>query len=537
MINPKEKFAEILVGVMSKLYGSVSENEVIQSVSYCDPKFGHFSSNMAFRLAKQESKAPAEVAKNIIDGLNKHKNIAKAEFMQPGFINVVLNDEVWTNYLLGIDHDFGKSNVGNGESIQLEFISANPTGPLVLVNAWQGYYGDILANIYGSQGYKVSTEYLLNDGGNQINALGMAIQQALGVKFDEEVAQNLYRGEYVDNVASIIAKEMGSEDAVKSAEPYGIGERAASILIEDYIKPDLEKLGVKYDSMFSESKLDVNKTLAKLEDAGLVKEKDGAVWLDGSKVGLDKDQVLIRSYDKGETYFVKDIAYQLERLEDRGFDNTITIVGPDHHGQAIRLVNTLKALGHDKFVELSTQTIRLMKDGKEFKMSKRKGNYILLSDFLDEVPTEAARFYFAMRDTNTHMDFDIDLVKENSSKNPVYYSLYAYARACSIEEKAKDAGLSKAEGLKYYKFSSSELNLLVELSKIAEILKEITANHKVHQLLHQTFEVAKAFHEFYEKERVLDSENSAQKLAIIAHFKLAYEAIFAIIGVELLNKM
>lgn len=537
MTNPKDIFIGVLTDVMGRLYSSVSEAEIARSVSYCNPKFGEFSSNVVFKLAKMESKALAEVAATIIEELTKSKKIAKAEFMQPGFINVELKGDVWSEYFTSINADFASSDIGKSQSIQLEFISANPTGPLVLVNAWQGYYGDILANIYASQGYKVNREYLLNDGGNQINSLGMAMQQALGMEFDEEVSQNLYRGEYVDDTAKAIAKEMGSEDAVKSAEPYGIGERAAQIIIDNYIKPDLDKLGVKYDSMYSESLPDIEKTLARLDDAGLTKKKDGAIWLDGEKIGINQDEVLVRSYDKGQSYFLKDIAYQLERLEERGFDSTITIVGPDHHGQAIRLISALKALGHDEFTELSTQTIRLIKNGKEFKMSKRKGNYILLSDFLDEVPTEAARFYFAMRDTNTHMDFDIDLIKEHSSKNPVYYSLYAYARACSIEEKAKTAGLVAANSLDDYKLSKAELGLVLELSKVPEILKEITTNHKVHQLLHQTFEIAKAFHEFYERERVLDSEYAAQKLAIISHFKLAYEAIFGIIGVDLLEKM
>ncbi len=535
-MNPIEIFSELLFKALNKQYGALSKEEINASVSYCDPKFGEFSTNIAFRLSKSESKAPAELAEGIILDLSKSKKIAKAEFLQPGFINVVMANDVWIDYLNNIGEDFAKSDLGKGQSIQLEFISANPTGPLVLTNAWQGYYGDILTNIYNSQGYKASTEYLLNDGGNQIVSLGKAIQQSLGKEFEAEVAENLYRGEYVDNTAKVIAAEMGSEDRVLSEEPLKVGSRAAELIVENYIKSDLVKLGVHYDSMFSEGLLDIKKTVSRLEDAGLVKHKDGAVWIDGEKIGLDKDQVLIRSYDKGESYFVKDIAYQLERLEERGFDNTITVVGPDHHGQAIRLVNTLKALGHDKFTELSTQTIRLIKDGKEFKMSKRKGNYILLSDFLDEVPTEAARFYFAMRDTNTHMDFDIDLVKEHSAKNPVYYSLYAYARACSIEENANKESL-KPESIDGYDMSESERQLVVQLSRVEGVLREVISNHKVHQLIHQTFDIAKAFHEFYEKERVVGSKDASQKLAIIEKFKLAYQSIFAIIGVELLNKM
>lgn len=537
MQNPKNVFIDILAIVMKRHYSAVAEAEIIKSVSYCDPKFGEFSTNIAFRLSKSEGKSPAEVSEAIIEPLEKHKLISEAKFVAPGFINVRLVNSVWTDYISTVGTDFTKSDIGKGKTIQLEFISANPTGPLVLTNAWQGYYGDILNKIYNSQGYKASTEYLLNDGGNQIASLGRAIQQALGKEFEAEIAENLYRGEYVDKIAEIILKEYHSKEAVFAIEPIEIGTKASKIIVEDYIKPDLVRLGVHYDSMYSESLLDIEKTLSKLEIAGLVKQKDGAIWIDGEKIGLDKDQVLIRSYDKGESYFVKDIAYQLERLEERGFDSTITIVGPDHHGQAIRLVNTLKVLGHDSFKEISTQTIRLIKDGKEFKMSKRKGNYILLDDFLDMVPTEAARFYFAMRDTNTHMDFDIDLVKEHSAKNPVYYSLYAYARACSIQSKAAEEGIQTAKEFKNYDLSREEKKLALEISKIPLVLAEIVESQKVHQLLHQTFELAKAFHEYYEAERVLTSLNATQKLKIIEHFKLAYEAVFAIIGVSLLERM
>ena len=537
MSHPKEILVEALEDALKGHFNGLSSEDVSHSVSYCDPKFGEFSTNIAFRLSKSEAVSPQEIADKLLPELTKHKDIASAEFLKPGFINITLNPAVWLDYLSNLSDGFAQSNQGKGQKIQLEFISANPTGPLVLTNAWQGYYGDILSNIYSSQGFDVSREYFLNDGGNQVASLGRAIQQALGAEFEQEISENLYRGEYIDKVAQVIADEMGDKARVLEGDPAVIGKKAADIILDTYIKPDLLRLGVNYDTMYSETKPDIQKTLDRLESAGLSHTKDGALWLSGSKVGLNQDEVLVRSYDDQPTYFLKDLAYQLERLEERGFDRTITIVGPDHHGQAIRLVNTLKTLGHSGFSEISTQTIRLIKDGKEFKMSKRKGNYILLDEFLDMVPTEAARFYFAMRDTNTHMDFDIDLIKEHSAKNPVYYSLYAFARACSIENKAKEQGLEPIEQFKNYQLSKEEKNLVVEISKIPLILQEIAVNQKVHQLVHQTFEVAKAFHEYYESERVLTSLNAKQKLKIIKHFKLAYEAIFAILGVTLLEKM
>ena len=535
--NPKAIFTKSLTAIITNTFNSLSGSDIIHSISHCDPKFGQYSTNIAFILSKLEGKSPSEVAESIVAGLARDKNIKKAEFLQPGFINVSLSDKIWLNYADSIDAKFATAKTHKAQSIQLEFISANPSGPLVLTNAWQGYYGDILSNIYASQGYRVSREYYLNDGGNQVIALGRAVQQALGVKFDKEIATNLYRGEYIDNIAEVITTKMGAVDKVKESEPADIGARAAAMILESYIKPGLVRLGVNFDSIYSESKPDIKKTLNRLKEAGLVRKKDGAIWLKGADVGLKQDEVLVRSYDNGYSYFLKDVAYQLERLEERGFDKTITIVGPDHHGQAIRLVNTLRALGLSSFIEISTQTIRLIKDGKEFKMSKRKGNYILLDDFLDEIPTEVARFYFAMRDTNTHMDFDIDLVKEHSAKNPVYYSLYAYARACAIVKKAQEQGISSSKSFEGYNLTKAEQHLLLELSKIEEVLQEIIDSHKVHQLLHQTVAVAKAFHEYYELEKVLGDANASQKLRLIEHFMLAYQSLFAILGVDLLQRM
>ncbi len=537
MNYPRDIFAKALVEALSASFKSLSESDIAQSISNCDYQFGDYSTNIAFKLSKIEGIKPSEVAEKVLKELKGNKVIEKSEFLEPGFINITLASQVWSEYLLAISQQFGQSKLGKGKSIQIEFISGNPTGPLVVTNAWQGYYGDILANVYASQGYKVAREYYLNDGGNQIVALGQAVQQSLGVKFDGELSQNLYRGEYIDNIAVLITTEYGSVSLVTSAKPILIGQKAAKLVLTKYILPDLDRLGVKFDSMYSESQPDIPKTLKRLDEAGLSKAKEGALWLDGGRVGLNQDEVLVRSYDNEYTYFLKDIAYQLERLEERGFDQTITIVGPDHHGQAIRLINTLRALGHTSFKELSTQTIRLIKGGKEFKMSKRKGNYVLLDDFLDSVPTEAARFYFAMRDTNTHMDFDINLVTEHSSKNPVYYALYAYARACSIQVKASEEGLPVATSLDGYKLTKPELKLALELSKIPTILTDITASQKVHHLLYQVTEVARAFHEYYEQERILSSPDSSQKLMVIAQFKLAYQSVFHILGITLQSKM
>lgn len=537
MQHPIQIAAEALNNAYAQSFGQKLNQDPQNSLSYCDAQYGDFASNLAMQAARELKKSPADIAGTICDELKKDSQVDSAEVAGPGFINIRLKPGVWTEYAQSFDRSFGRVTQSQTPSIQLEFISANPTGPLVLTNAWAGYYGDILSNIYASQGYTVAREYYLNDGGNQIVALGKAVKQALGQKYDEEIAKELYRGAYLDKVAELLTEEVGDKARVLGMEEAKLGKRASEIILERYIKADLARLGVHFDTIFSETIPDTQAALARLDQAGLLLQKEDATWLKGGKVGLDKDEVLVRSYDKGETYFLKDIAYQLNRLEERKFDNTVTIWGPDHHGQAIRLQKVLEALGHKNFAQLHTQTIRLIKDGAEFKMSKRKGNYILLDEFLDEVPSEAARFYFGLRDTNSHMDFDIDLVKDRSSKNPVYYALYAYARACSIEENALKEGIKPANKLDELMLSDTQRELIRQVGRVPELLEMITENHHVHLLLHQVLEIARIFHDWYEKERVVGSDDAAHKLYLVGQFKLAYEAIFIILGVSLLDKM
>lgn len=537
MQTPIQIAAQALETAYQSSFGNKPNQDPQASLSYCDAQYGDYASNLAMQAAKDLKKSPADIAGAICEELGKDKSVASAEVAGPGFINIRLQAQAWTDCARSFDHSFGKVTQPKPKSIQLEFISANPTGPLVLTNAWAGYYGDILCNIYATQGYDVSREYYLNDGGNQIVSLGKAVKQALGQKYEEEVAKELYRGEYLNKVAELLSEEAGNKDRVLEMDEAQLGKRASEIILEKYIQADLARLGVHFDTIFSETIPDTKAALGRLDKAGLLVKDKGATWLNGEKVGLEKNEVLVRSYDNGETYFLKDIAYQLNRLEERKFDNTITIWGPDHHGQAIRLQKVLEALGHKNFYQLHTQTIRLVKDGQEFKMSKRKGNYILLDEFLDEVPTEAARFYFGLRDTNSHMDFDIDLVKERSSKNPVYYALYAYARACSIEENASKEGIKAADALDVKKLSDSQRELIRQIARVPEMLEMITGNHHVHLLLHQVLEIARVFHDWYEKEKVVGSDDADHKLYLVQQYKLAYEAIFSVLGVSLLEKM
>lgn len=514
---------------------ALQQSEARASLSFCDIEFGDFASNIALVMAKTLQQPPREIAEQLARQLNQSSSIESAEVAGPGFINIRLKNEVWSRLFADLQPNFFRTELGVGQSVNVEFISANPTGPLVLVNAWGGFYGDVLASLFTSQGYRVEREYYLNDGGNQIRQLGRAVQQAAGAVFSEEDAAVLYRGEYVDQLAEELSLSMGSVDAVMSTDPLEIGNAAKERVLERYIRPALERLGIEHDTIFRETTLDNRATLDRIRAAGALKEADGATWLDGSKVGLDKDEVLVRSTDNEDTYFLKDISYQLTKLEDRHFSCAITIVGPDHHGQEQRLIAALKLLGHENFVPLWTQTVRLTKDGQEYKMSKRRGNYIVLDDFLELVPADTARFFFALRDTNSHFDLDLDLVSAQNKHNPLYYVMYAYVRSGSVLAKA-----GAFEPASRMEFDGGQKQLLLGFVQLAESVRQATENYQVHTVLYQMIELARSFHDWYENHPIATEANPslrAQRLTFVAAYREASAGLFKLIGIQPLEKM
>lgn len=517
---------------------SLDTTEALRSVSFCDIDFGDFASNIALVQGKKTGHSPRELGEALVQACQQDERVASAEVAGPGFINLRLSDQVWNTYLAHLDDKYYVSDDGAGKSVNVEFISANPTGPLVLVNAWGGYYGDILARIYESQGYTVAREYYLNDGGNQIAQLGRAVQQAAGKEFSEEVAAELYRGDYVDRLAETIAAELGGDDALLVADPEVVGDKAKVLILDTLIKPTLERLGIKHDEMYSETRLDNAATIALLRTAGVVKEYDGATWLDGEKAGLDHDEVLVRSTDGGDTYFLKDISYQLTKLVDRHFDTAITIVGPDHHGQEKRLMSALAILKAPGFVPLWTQTVRLIKDGAEYKMSKRRGNYIVLDDFLDMVPADSARFFFAMRDTNTHLDLDLDILVRQDKHNPLYYVLYSYVRCKSVLAKA-GVGDTQLET------SSSELDagqrrMLRDFVQLQAAIESTTQTYQIHPIMHRLIELARSFHDWYERTPLATESDQTlrqQRLAFVQHYLAGLKGLLDLIGLTPIERM
>ena len=534
--SPYQKFATILQNAFERAgWGELDDAAAQSSISFCEIEFGDFASNLALSQAKQLSKSPREIADAFVAILSENEEILSAKVAGPGFINVRLAKSVWADYANDLSKDFFR-RPSTGKKVNVEFVSANPTGPLVLVNAWGGYYGDVLANIYDSQGWAVTREYYLNNGGNQIAQLGRAVQQAAGKAFTEEESAELYRGPYIDTLAAEMIADRGSAQAVCEAEPQEVGDVAQERIFETLIKPTLKRLQIQFDVVTPETTLDNPRTLERLRKAGAIIEEDGATWLSGATAGLEQNEVLVRSYDKQETYFLKDITYQASKLEERGFDRAITIVGPDHHGQEKRLLAALAALGMDGFVPLWTQAVRLIKDGEEFKMSKRRGNYIVLDDFLEKVPSDTARFFFAMRDPSSHFDLDLDVVTAQNKHNPLFYVMYAYVRSQSVLAKAETKAGRVSAGL----LDQVEVNLFRTIIDLDQKIANAISSHQVNSVLHGFIGLASLYHDWYEQHPILKAESDellAHRLALVTQYATVCRGLFELIGITPLEIM
>ncbi len=472
-----------------------------------DEKFGDYTTNVAMVLGKITGKKPMETANIINQQLttNDLQQFEKLEVAPPGYINFYLSQSYLHRTVTEINRKaqkFGNSILGKGKKVQVEFISANPTGPIHLGNGRGGPLGDALASILEKVGYKVEREFYVNDWGNQIDILGHSVTK-------DEKAE--YRGEYIDDLAKRLPKNL--------KEPREVGYWAAGMILEEMVKPTCGKLGIKFDNWFSEKTLHekgkVDKVLELFKKNKLVYEKEGALWYKSTKFGDDKDRVLVKT-DGEKTYFAVDTAYHKNKF-DRGFDKVIDIWGADHYGDVIRVKSAVEeVLGYKSKLDfIITQFVRVIKDGKEVRMSKRKGVYFALDDLIEEVGKDAVRFIFLSYAPATHVNFDINLARERSEKNPVYYVQYAHARIFSILRKSEigkrgstsldqiGPKISNLELLTYEK----ELSLMRELNKFPELISEIAESYEAHKLPHYAIKLADKFHAFYEKCRVINEEN------------------------------
>ncbi|HOW42197.1 MAG TPA: arginine--tRNA ligase [Candidatus Omnitrophota bacterium] len=502
--------------------------------------FGDIANNSALRLASLLKKPPLEVARTLVAAMQQRiPESAAREYIKEikaegaGFINVYLSEGYFYELLREIlvkGGDCARSDLGKGKRVLVEFVSANPTGPLSVAHARQAVVGDALANILGYLGFRADKEYYLNDEGNQINILGGSVQLRLRELNGEKIdfPENYYQGEYIVDIArEIKAKQLTVEDF-----PAYSGQ-----VILDVIKQELKDFGVTFDTWFSQKELrtsgKIQETLDSLKQQKHLYEEDGALWFKSTAFGDDKDRVVIKS-DGAYTYLAPDIAYHREKFK-RGYEWLINLWGPDHHGYINRLKAAVMALGGnaDSLSVIIVQLATIFRDGKLVEMSTRKGQYITLREVLDEVGIDASRFFFLMRKTNSHLNFDLETAKKQTPENPVYYIQYAHARICSIVRQSQtkpDAATLAVHLLK----EKEELALLKKLWQFSYILKICYLTADPYMLTVYLQEAAESFHKFYDKHKVLgtDIQLTQARLGLISAARIVLAQGLKLIGVS-----
>ena len=487
---------------------------------------GDFSSNIALAGAKAFKKAPRMIAQSIADNIDLEGTLfEKVEIAGPGFLNFYLSQRCYSEIVKDVitrGEDYGASNFGKGKKVLVEFVSANPTGPMHIGNARGGAIGDCLAAVLEKAGYNVSREFYVNDAGNQIEkfATSLEVRYLQLYKDGIEMPEDAYKGADITEHAKSFATEYG--DKYVEAES---GERRKALV--DFALPkniaglerDLLQYRIKYDNWFKESTLhadgSVAKIIEKFKELGVTYEQDGALWFKASEFGNDKDVVLIRA-NGIPTYIVPDIAYHYNKLVTRGYDKAVDVLGADHHGYVPRMKAALSALGIDenRLDCVIMQMVRLVRDGETIKLSKRSGKAITLTTLLDEIPIDAARFFFNLREPNSHFDFDLDLAAQETSQNPVYYVQYAHARICSILKKAQSSGITLRtptdEELDLLN-SPEETELIRHLSSLTDEVITAAKTYDPARITHFVIELATLFHKFYNAQRVIaDDEGLMQ---------------------------
>lgn len=486
-----------------------------------DKKNGDFSTNAAMAGARSYHKAPRMIAEAIVSNMDFEGTlIDRAEIAGPGFINFYLSDRYYSKIVedaVEQGENYGKSDYGKGKRMLVEFVSANPTGPMHIGNARGGAIGDCLASVLEAAGYEVWREFYVNDAGNQIEkfATSLEVRYLQECGKDIELPEDAYHG--IDIVEH--AKNFKAEYDEKYVDCDSKERRDALVAFAlpkniEGLERDLKKYRITYDNWFRESSLhkdgSVQKVIDALKEKGVTYEQDGALWFKASEYGNDKDIVLIRANGL-PTYIVPDIAYHYNKLVTRGYDKAIDVLGADHHGYVPRMKAALTALGIDasRLDAVIMQMVRLVRDGETIKLSKRSGKAITLNTLLEEVPIDAARFFFNLREPNSHFDFDLELAAKQSSENPVYYVQYAHARICSIIRKAKEQGteLRKPTEEELDRLNSSEeRELISHLSKLTGEIISAAKQYDPAKITHYVVELATLFHKFYNAHRVVTDD-------------------------------
>ncbi len=541
-----------------------------------DKSHGDYATNVALMLAKQAKTSPLELAKIIINQLEDVNFIKKTEIAGPGFINFFLSDASSTSIvseIIELGKTYGKSEIGKGQSILLEYVSANPTGPLHVGHGRGAAYGATVSNLLRNIGFKVDNEYYVNDAGRQMDILTVSIFLRYLVLCGEQVRfpDNGYQGQYINDIAVDIADKNGEsfkqsadivfENICKDGLEGGDKEshideliaRAKDLLGSDFqnifkvgietilggIKDDLADFGVRFEKWFSEQSLIDSglseSCITRLKDSGHIYKKDGALWFKTTNYGDEKDRVVVR--DNGNhTYFASDIAYHLEKLE-RGYDKIINVWGADHHGYIPRVKASIEALGHkpNKLEILLVQFANLYRGGQKVQMSTRSGSFVTLEDLRKEVGNDAARFFYILRKSEQHMDFDLDLAKSKTNENPVFYIQYAHARICSVFRQANEKGVKSnlAEANLSLLTEEVEKDILRELSRYKGVIESAATQYEPHQLAYYLRDLATQFHSYYNAcTFILEDQDLTQaRLSLIHAAKQILRNGLSILGV------
>lgn len=518
-----------------------------------DKSHGDFSCNAALVSAKAFKQNPRNIASMIIDNaILDGTFFNKAELAGPGFLNFFVSESWFSetvNAVLTEKENYGKTNDGAGKRVLVEFVSANPTGPMHIGNARGGALGDCLASLLQYAGYYVEREFYVNDAGNQINKFGLSLDIRYRQHFGDEIEmpEDSYHGQdIIDHVENFV-KLYGDKyiSTTEEERRKALVEYALPLNIKR-LEEDLLKYRIKYDTWFKESTLHNDGSVQEIIDIltknGYTYEQDGAIWFKSSELGDDKDRVLVRA-NGVPTYSVPDMAYHYNKLVKRNFDIAIDVLGADHHGYVPRMRAAMKALGIDenKLQVVIYQMVMLVRNGEAVKLSKRSGKAITLATLLDEIPMDAARFFFNLRDANTHFDFDLDLAVEESSKNPVYYVQYAHARICRILEKQSEEGNVwqnlPADQLIYSE--QAEFELIRQIATLPDIISEAAKNYNPSAITKYLYELAQYFHKFYDSCPIKGTEDKVlqSRLSLCNATKIVLKNLLDLLKVEAPEKM
>ncbi len=553
----KQKIANLIMDAARRAH----ENGELPSGSFPDieievPKIeshGDFSSNLAMIMAREQKMAPRRIAETVLHHINDTEGILdKTEIAGPGFINFFISASAWLPFLRRV-HDagpsYGASNMGRGRKVQLEFVSANPTGPLHVGHGRGAAVGDAVASILTFSGFDVQREYYINDSGRQIQTLGRSVFLRYRELFGEKITfpEDCYQGAYIRDLAETIRSDRG-DDLLRKKEDEAIMvcARSAADAILTGIRDDLESFGVKYDKWFSEQSLYdnglVERVIKDFQQQGIIYKKDDALWFRTTDDGDEKDRVVVRSNGR-TTYFASDIAYHQEKYS-RGFDKVVDVWGADHHGYIPRMRASIEASGkkRDQFDVILVQLVNLLRAGEPVAMSTRAGEFVTLKDVIEEVGKDASRFIFLTRHYESPLDFDLELAKKKSNDNPVYYVQYVHARISSIIRKGRERGIEQTNGnpeILALIRAPEEIRLIKAMARYPETVAFSAKLMEPHRITYYLMNLASVFHAYYNKHRVLadDPDLAMGRLYLVGAVQKVIRNGLGLLGVSAPDKM